>query len=258
MKLEQAVALNSELVDVSLPVRAGMFPIAAASDVQLTELVGYDQGLYETQLRMSVHAGTHMDYASHIDPDGARAFPSDGLRDSIFPEHTFTLAYCLAFDDKQPTGVLREGVQCFGEEITAPELTTWFERFGRKYPGFPHHQVKGALLRTGWNDHWFDPDFWRRGGPTLSDEGARLLVARGLHYLASDFTFTFEEGRTHDIVMKNSSRFQVESLCNLGALKSEVVGLLVAPLKLQNCEGLPARVYATNIDLTPYEGSHGI
>lgn len=247
--------MGDEFLDVSLPVREGMFPIAEASDVRFTRLAGHDSpgGMLETQLRMSCHAGTHVDYPSHVDP-GSRAFSfmEDAFRDDIFPGNTFTLAYFLTFDDKRPTGVLDEGEWRWGEEIPADEVEAWFDRFDEKYPDFPHERVRGALLRTGWNDRWFEPDFWRRGGPTLSDDAARYLMSRGLRYLASDFAFTFEPGRTHDIVMRDNDtpRFQVEGLCNLGALESDVVGLLVAPLKLQGCEGLPARVFATDVDLS--------
>jgi kynurenine formamidase len=249
MKLSDIQTLNQNLIDVSLPIRDGMFPIGEASNVKLTTLANYENGYYETQLRMSVHAGTHMDYPSHIDENGQRAFTNDFFKDSIFPEHTFTLAYFLPFDSKQPTAI---GIKGYGDEISETEIQAWFARFEKKYPDFPHSNVKGALMRTGWYDHWFDTDFWKRGSPTLSDEGARYLVTRGITYIASDFLFTFP-GRTHDIMMKDSNRFQVESLCNLGALTSDVVGLLIAPLKLQGCEGLPARVYAVNLDLSEYE-----
>jgi kynurenine formamidase len=252
MKLIAVQTLNQELIDISLPIRDGMFPIGEASNIKLTTLANYENGYCETQLRMSVHAGTHMDYPSHIDEHGQRAFTKDSFQDSIFPEHTFTLAYFLPFDNKQATDVLPAGTQCYGDEITSEEIKAWFETFGEKHPKFPHETVKGALLRTGWYDHWFDADFWQRGSPTLSDDGARYLVSRGINYIASDFLFTFP-GRTHDIVMRGSNRFQVESLCNLGKLQSDVVGLLIAPLKLQSCEGLPARVYALNIDLSDYE-----
>lgn len=252
MTLSDVQKFNADLVDISLPVRAGMFPVGEASDVRLTTLADYENGYYETQLRMSVHAGTHMDYPSHIDKNGQPAFIDNYFQDSIFPEHTFTLAYFLPFDDKQPTEVLPAGTQRYGDEITRQEIEEWFGSFEKKYQNFPHESIKGALLRTGWYDHWFDEDFWQRGSPTLSDDGARYLVSRGIKYIASDFLFTFP-GRTHDIVMKESNRFQVESLCNLGSLKSDVVGLFVAPLKLQNCEGLPARVYAVNLDLREYE-----
>jgi kynurenine formamidase len=248
VKLSDIQTLNQSLIDVSLPIRDGMFPIGEASNVKLTTLANYENGYYETQLRMSVHAGTHVDYPSHIDKNGPRAFTNSPLQDSIFPEHTFTLAYFLPFDDKQPT---QSDTQGYGDEISETEIQNWFAAFEKKHPNFPHHTVKGALMRTGWYDHWFDADFWQRGSPTLSDNGARYLVARGITYIASDFLFTFP-GRTHDIVMKSSDRFQVESLCNLGKLKSDVVGLFIAPLKLQSCEGLPARVYAVNLDLSDY------
>jgi kynurenine formamidase len=252
MRLEDVLRLNQHLIDVSLPIRDGMFPIGEASNVKLSALANYENGYYETQLRMSVHAGTHMDYPSHIDANGRRAFTSDAFQDSIFPEYTFTPAYFLSFDNKQPTEVSPAGTQHYGDEITSEEIKNRFDRFETKYPAFPHNDVKGALLRTGWYDHWFDKDFWQRGSPTLSDDGASYLVSRGLNYIASDFLFTFP-GRTHDIVMKGSDRFQVESLCNLGKLNSDVVGLFIAPLKLQGCEGLPARVYAINLDLSEYE-----
>jgi kynurenine formamidase len=252
MKLTDVQTLNQELIDVSLPIRDGMFPIGEASNVKLTTLASYENGYSETQLRMSVHAGTHMDYPSHIDEHGQRAFTHSHFQDSIFPEHTFTLAYFLPFDHKQPTEILPTGTQRYSDKITARDLEDWFTRFEQNYPTFPHQTVKGTLLRTNWYDHWFDPDFWQRGSPTLSDDGAHYLVSRGINYLASDFLFTFP-GRTHDIVMRGSSRFQVESLCNLGKLNSEVVGVLIAPLKLQGCEGLPARVYAVNLDLSEYE-----
>jgi kynurenine formamidase len=255
VKLSDVQTLNQKLIDVSLPIREGMFPIGEASNVKLTTLASYENGYYETQLSMSVHAGTHMDYPSHIDAHGQRAFTNDSFQDSIFPEHTFTLAYFLPFDHKQPAEILPAGTQCYGDEISSQEIQSWFETFETKYPAFPHESVKGVLMRTGWYDHWFDEDFWQRGSPTLSDDGARYLVSRDIHYIASDFLFTFP-GRTHDILMKGSNRFQVESLCNLGKLKSDIIGLLIAPLKLQGCEGLPSRVYAVDIDLSEYEGQN--
>ncbi len=253
MKWQEIEQFNQGLIDVSLPVRPGMFPIAEESNVRLKVLNDYDApgGLFETQLRMSCHAGTHMDYPSHIKPDGPRAFEDDAFTDAIFPENYFTLAYFLPFDNKQPTGILPEDEWRWGDEITLAEVRAWFDRFEAAHPDFPHHKVQGALFRTGWNDHWFEPDFWRRGGPTLSDEAAHYLVERGLRYIASDFTFTFEPGRTHDIFLGHADmrRFHVESLCNLGAIQADLVGLLVAPLKLEGCEGLPARVYAVEVTI---------
>ncbi|HBY97659.1 MAG TPA: hypothetical protein DEP84_27580 [Chloroflexi bacterium] len=255
MHWRDVTALNGSLIDVSLPVRPGMFPVSEQSNVRFVVINGYDSplGMYETQLRMSCHAGTHVDYSSHIDPDGYRAFRDDGFEDVLFPEHTFTLAYFLPFDGKRPSGLLPAGEWQWGEEITEAEVRAWFERFDAAHPGFPHQEVKGVLLRTGWNDQWFHPDFWRRGGPTLSDSAARHFMDRGLHYLSADFTFTFEVGRTHDIVLRHpdGNRFLVESLCNLGAIRTELVGLFVAPLKLEGCEGLPARVYVVEVEPSP-------
>lgn len=243
--------LNGSLVDLALPIRPGMFPIAEASNVKLTVLHDHDSspmGMFETQLRMSCHAGTHIDYASHIDPDGPRAFAEDGFRDSLFPQATLTTAYLMAFDDKQGTGRLPDETFQFGDQITPGEIERWFQRFDAAHPGFDHAAVKGAILRTGWNDHYFEPDFFKRGSPTLSDNATQALMERGLDYIGSDFLFSAHPGGTHDIVMRGTNRFQVEGLCNLGSLNGPLIGLLIAPLKIVGAEGLPARVYAFDLE----------
>ena len=243
--------LNRALVDLTLPIRPGMFPIAEASNVKLTVLHDHDSspmGMFETQLRMSCHAGTHIDYASHIDPDGPRAFADDGFRDSLFPEATLTSAYLMAFDDKQGTGRLPDGEVRFGDQISRAEIERWFGHFDGGHPGFDHSRVRGAVLRTGWNDRYFEADFFNRGSPTLSDDATRALMERGLDYIGGDFLFSAHPGGTHDIVMRGTQRFQVEGLCNLGGLDGPLIGLLVAPLKIVGAEGLPARVYAFDLE----------
>ncbi len=252
MNWQEVESLNSGLMDISLPIRPGMFPISDESNVLLKVVQEYDSpnGLYETQLRMSCHAGTHVDYAAHLNPSGHLAFPHDGFQDAIFPKHYFTLAFFLPFDNKQATGILPDGEWRWGDEITLEEVKERLDQIEKRHPDIPRSSVQGALFRTGWNDHWFDSNFWRRGGPTLSDAAARYLMDQGLHYLASDFTFTFEPGRTHELVLnhREGNRFLVESLCRLGQIHSDLVALLVAPLKLQGCEGLPARVFAIQVE----------
>lgn len=252
MDWQEVTEFNTALMDISLPIRPGMFPISDESNVQLDVVQGYDspKRLYETQLRMSCHAGTHVDYPAHLNPIGYRAFTQDGFRDALFPQHHFTLAYFLPFDNKQATEILPEGEWRWGDEITLEEVRERLNQIEKRQPDVPPASVQGALFRTGWNDHWFDPDFWRRGGPTLSDQATCYLMDRGLHYLASDFTFTFEPGRTHDLVLNHldGNRFLVESLCRLSQVHSDLVALLVAPLKLRGCEGLPSRVFAVQVE----------
>jgi len=248
MKWHDLERFSRGLIDVSLPIRSGMFPISAASNVRLRTIQGYESetGMFETQLRMSCHAGTHIDYPAHVNPDGARAFSESGFRDLLFPHSTLTLAYFLPFDDKQPTDPLPEGEWAWGDRIEEEEVRAWFDHFDAAHPEFPHERVEGALFRTGWHDHWFEAEFWQRGDPTLTSEAAAYLMERGLRYLASDFTFTFEGDATHDVVLTHpeGNRFLVENLCNLGQIDSDVVGLFIAPLKVESCEALPARVYA--------------
>jgi kynurenine formamidase len=251
MRLQDILTFKDQLVDLSLPLRPGMFPIMPDSDVHLETMQEHDSsdlGVLETRLRQSCHVGTHMDYASHVDPAGPRAFPDDPFTDSLFPGATVTLAYFMAFDDKRGTEPFGEEGFRFGDEITADDIAAWFAAFESRYPGLDTSSVTGALMRTGWNDRYFEPDFFDRGSPTLSDDGARALMDRGLSYIASDFLFPIAPGRTHDIVMKGTNRYQVENLWNLGALKGPLVALVLAPLKIQNAEGLPARVFGVDVE----------
>lgn len=243
-------ALAPRLVDLSLPIRPGMFPVAEASDVAMDVLQTHDSpgGMFETRLRMSCHAGTHMDYPSHIDPQGPRAFEADGYADALFPAATLTMAYLMAFDALKGTEP-HDGPHRFGDLIEAEDVEVWFEAFDAAHPGFDHGAVEGAILRTGWNERWFEPDFFRRGSPTLSDDATRRLMERGLRYVGSDFLFSAHPGGTHDIVLRGSDRWQVEGLVNLAALRGPLIGLLLAPLKLVGAEGLPARVYGIDLEV---------
>lgn len=250
MTPEALTRLAGRLVDLTLPIEPGMIPILPESDPTLETLQDHqtsDFGVRETRLRMSVHVGTHMDYPSHVDPDGAVAFPDDPMADSLFPGATLTLAFLMAFDGKQGSAPFRGGAFEWGEEITEGEIEAWFAAFDSAHPGLDRAAIRGAVLRTGWNDDWFTPGFFDRGSPTLSDGAARALVARGLDYIGSDFLLPIAPGRTHDIVMKGSHRYQVENLWNLGALSGPVIGLLLAPLKIRGAEGLPARVYGVDL-----------
>jgi kynurenine formamidase len=193
---------------------------------------------------MSVHAGTHIDYPALLDPGGAVIRGEEGSGDPIMPECQLTPAGVLRFFDKQGTPPLEH--YRWGDEIGASEIAAAFDAVAESLNEQAQGGPFGVIIATGWNDHWFEDDFRRRGGPTLSDDAVRLLLDRGARYLASDFTFTFEPGRCHDLVLRHPAgdRFLVEGLCNLRAIREPVACLFVAPLKLWGCEAAPARVYA--------------
>jgi len=249
---DDVARMNAALVDLSLPLKPGLLPILPESDLRVETVQDHatsEIGVRETRIRLSCHVGTHMDYPAHVDADGPVAFPDDPMRDALFPEATFTLAYLMAFDGKRGSAPFGGGPFRWGDEIAGAEIEAWFADFDARHPDVDRDRIRGAVLRTGWNDGWFAPDFFDRGSPTVADDAARALVARGLDYIAADFLFPIAPGRTHDIVMKGAHRYQVENLWNLGALTGPVVGLLLAPLKIAGAEGLPARVYGVDVDL---------
>jgi len=233
------------IIDLSLPIRAGTFEVPGHENVSFVETKTYAADRFRTTaLHMSVHAGTHIDYPAHLDPQGAVIRGEEGSGDPIMPACTITPAGVLRFFEKRGTPPLDE--YRWGDEIEAHEVAAAFDAIADPLAEQANGRPFGVIIATGWNDHWFDDDFRRRGGPTLSDDAVRVLLDRGVRYLASDFTFTFEPGRCHDLVLRHpeGNRFLVEGLCNLRAIRESVVWLLVAPLKLWGCEAAPARVYA--------------
>jgi kynurenine formamidase len=229
------------IIDLSLPVKEGMFSgIPGHLDVSFSETKTYDRDRFSaTGLTMSVHAGTHMDYPSHLARDGSRicpdaAFPDSASSDALFPELTLTAAYMLDFMGRRS-----------GERITREEVGRALSLFTTAHP-LDRGIVWGVLIRTGWNDRWFEPDFRAEPGPCLDIDAARLLMDEGARYIGSDFTCSFGPGEVHDVVLlhPDGNRVLLEGLCNLGEIRSQVVQLLLAPLKLVGREAAPARIYA--------------
>ena len=192
----------------------------------------FDRGdVFQTSsMRLSCHAYTHVDAPVHFVPGAATLgeLPAD---------HFSGPAVVLDLSHVGPNHGI--GVVDLEQQATPVE------------PG------DIVLLKTGW-DHQRgidSPDFWLEA-PYVTRPAAEWLLDARARCVGYDFPPDFcirdemkgrkprrDEFVTHDVFLTNGVGV-VEYLCNLDQLPSSRVFLVVAPMKLGDVDGAPARVFA--------------
>lgn len=171
-----------------------------------------------TEIRMSVHTGTHVDAPKHIFVDGKGA-------DNISLKLLTGRAYVL---DLPEVDIIDAAVL---EKAEIPPRT------------------RRLLFRTRNSQYWarkentFQPKF-----VGISADGAELLVKRGVKLVGVDYLSVapYTENRpTHEILLK-AGVVVVEGL-DLSAISQGRYTLYCLPLKLQGCDGAPARAILVGV-----------
>jgi arylformamidase len=195
--------------DITRPVRAGMpvWPGDPPCRVRWTAFVDAD-GVNVAELSMSVHTGTHADAPFHVLAAGARI---GELRAEAFVG---------------PAQVVdARGVERIDAEWLAARLADGCER---------------VLLRTG---SWHDPDTWPERWTALSEDAARLLVARGVRLLGTDApspdAAESEELPVHHELLGAGAAI-VENLL-LDHVAEGAYELISLPLRLMETDASPVR-----------------
>jgi len=112
-----------------------------------------------------------------------------------------------------------------------------------------------VMVYTGWEDRWNSQKAFRNAAadgvphfPGYSLEAAQFLVkTRGAVGLGTD-TMSIDPGSTktypvHQFTAKESV-YQLENVANLGLVPASGATIVVAPIKLENGSGGPARLFA--------------
>jgi kynurenine formamidase len=107
-----------------------------------------------------------------------------------------------------------------------------------------------VLVHTGWDAYWQDRDRYLGDGPAfpgLTVDAAELLVERGIAGLGID-TLGVDPGRSTDFAVHNTTLpagiWHLEGLVELGRVPARGAWLVVAPVRLVDGSGAPARVFA--------------
>ncbi len=215
-----------KITDLSLTLEEGMmtFPAHWHPVVEITILGRHGvEGRETRKLVLGSHVGTHADAPLHFIPKGKGIdqVPLDVL---VGPARVVNFTPC------QPL-----------HEIDVPQLK---EKLDGKVPA-------RLILRTDWSEYFGHMPFYTQY-PFLSENAAKWLVENGVRLIAMDTPSpdnpahsrgTPKDSPNHKVLL-GAGVVLVEYVCNLKALTSSDVELVVLPLKLKDCDGSPVRCIA--------------
>ncbi len=215
-----------KITDLSLTIEEGMmtFPTHWHPVVEITILGRHGvEGRETRKLVLGTHIGTHADAPRHFIPQGK------GI-DQVPLDVLVGPAQVLNFTPCQPLQV-----------IDIPDLEA---KLGGKVP-------PRIILRTDWSQYFGEMPFYTQY-PFLSENAAKWLVDQGVRLIAMDTPSpdnpahsrgTPKDSPNHKVLL-GAGVVLVEYVCNLKALTSAEVELVVLPLKLRDCDGSPVRCIA--------------
>lgn len=201
--------------DISLPISNDLpvWPGDQSVSLIMTRSILKGDRCNVTQIQMGTHAGTHIDAPYH--------FLEDGASTDTIPIETF-IGPCLVIE----LGSI--------DRIEEKDL--------RKYNFTGHSRI---LIKTRNSEMWANNvSSFNTNYVALGIEAAQYLVEMntilvGIDYLSIE-SFQSDGCPVHKLLLKNNITV-LEGL-NLSGVKAGVYELLCMPLKLQGCEGAPARV----------------
>jgi arylformamidase len=199
-----------ELIDISVPIRAGMPIYANNPDVELSRHSSIARGdpANVSRLDFGVHTGTHLDAPLHFYDDG-----SDAAAIPLAP----LIGPALVIDATWASGVLDEGAVA---RMAIP-------------PG-----TERLLLKTTnswlWERSNFTRDFLR-----FDAGGARALVAAGVRLIGIDY-LSIADQDGHRVLLGEAGVIPLEGL-DLRHVEPGPYELVCLPLRLEHSDGGPAR-----------------
>ena len=203
----------SRIFDISVPIRTGglVYPGNPEIDITLQQAVAKGASANVSTIRFGSHTGTHADSGRHFFDDGQPV-------DRIPLQKLIGPALLVSFDDS----VMSIGVN---------ELTT------RPIKGH-----KRVLFRTR-NSALLSQREFVKNYTFVAPEGAQYLVDSGVELVGVDYLSVeqFHSGhhRTHRTLLENGVVI-IEGL-DLSVPPAGEYELICLPLRLEGCDGAPAR-----------------
>jgi arylformamidase len=203
----------SRIYDISMPIRTGglVYPGNPEIEVTLQQAVAKGAGANVSFVRFGSHTGTHADAARHFFDDGQSV-------DQIPLERLIGPAILLAFDDN---------VRAIGAaDLRQHELTE-------------HTRV---LLRTR-NSALLSRKEFVSDYTYLAPDGAQYLVDKGVELVGIDYLSIEQFHSGHHLTHKTLLAKSVVILegLNFSAVPSGEYQLICLPLRIEGCDGAPAR-----------------
>lgn len=220
---------NSEIVDLSFPIENGMttFPVHwhPMVEVSIMGRLGIE-GRETRKIVCGTHTGTHCDAPRHFVPGGKTI-------DQYEPERFVGEALLVDLSDVPEK-----------HEISLRELEARLPKNLPQKVVLRYDWSKNFHLRRYYSDHAF-----------LSEPAAQMLVDRGVKLLGMDTPMPDnpangygcpKDSPNHKIIL-GADCLLVEYLTNLDRLRGPHIHLTVAPMKVRDGDGAPARCFGYDL-----------
>ncbi len=198
-----------EILDITVPLRDGMFVYAGNPEVHLQRTASIASGAASnlSRLELGVHSGTHVDAPVHFlaGGAGAEAIPIDAL---MGPAHVV--------DAQSVAGTLDE------EALRGLDVPDGTER---------------VLFKTR-NSRLWELDHFTRDFVRLSGSGARYLIDRGVRVIGIDY-LSIGDADAHKALL-GAGVVPLEGL-DLRKVAPGPYRLVCLPLSIVGSDGAPAR-----------------
>lgn len=191
-------------------------------------------GVLSGRFALAEHTGTHLDAPNHFATGQISV-------DKLSAQQLFVPAVVIDVKSKSAENA---------DYLLSPtDITAWEQAHIR----IPQNAV--VMLYTGWDERWTDFDKYKNADkagtlhfPGYSAEAAKLLVEdRNVAGLGID-TLSVDYGMSKDYVVHHIShgkgKYHLENVANLGSLPATGASVIVAPIKIENGTGGPARIFA--------------
>lgn len=193
-----------------------------------------EDGVLSGRFALAEHTGTHLDAPNHF-VEGQRPLDQIPLRQLVVPAAV--------------VDVRRAVEENSDYQLTPEDIAAWEAMYG------PIRANTCVLLYTGWDARWDALDSYKntdREGkmhfPGFSPEVTEFLVNErdvsglGIDTLSVDYGLSEDFGVHH--ISHGRGKYHLENVANLGELPATGAWLVVAPIKIQDGTGGPARVFA--------------
>lgn len=228
---------NVRFVDLSYPLNDTnqYWPGENYSGFEMKTIATLEKdGVLSKTLSFPEHLGTHIDAPNHFEPNQ----PSVA---DLTPEQLFGPGVVIDITSKAETDP--------DTMLTVEDIKAWEKEHGR----IPEGAI--VLLNTGWARFWKNTVRYQnrdaRGQlhfPSYSAEAAKFLIEQrkirgvGVDNLSIDRGIS-KDFEVHHIV-NAAEKFGLENVAHLDQLPTRGFQVMVAPIKVQNGTGGPARVWA--------------
>jgi kynurenine formamidase len=191
-------------------------------------------GVLSGRFNLAEHTGTHLDAPNHFVAGQISV-------DKITPQHLFVPGVVID---------VRSKISQNPDYVLSPEdVNGWEQTHGR----IPENAV--VMVYTGWDERWTDYERYKNADskrilhfPGFSLEAAKLLVDdRNIAGIGID-TLSVDYGMSKDFAVHHlvhgKGKYHLENVANLGNVPATGAWLVIAPIKIENGTGGPARIFA--------------